>query len=78
MEYRKYKQGNLVINSRRAIKATNHPKADKFGHVFSNDLTKIHNHNDIAQFIALFNPSSNTYTPLINTPIYQTPQGGRP
>ena len=71
LEYRKYKIGNLVINSRRAIKAPNNPKADKFGHIFSNDLKKIHNQNDIAQFISLFNPNTNRYTPLINTPIYQ-------
>lgn len=72
LEYRKYKEGNLVINSRRAITAPKHSKADKFGHIFSNDLKKINNLNDIAQFISLFNPSDNTYTPLINTSIYQT------
>ena len=71
LEYRKYKIGNLVINSRRAIKAPNNSKADKFGHIFSNDLKKIHHQNDIAQFISLFNPNTNRYTPLINTPIYQ-------
>ncbi|WP_119344778.1 hypothetical protein [Facilibium subflavum] len=72
IEYRKYKEGSLVINSRNPLETPTSYMNDKVTEpLFNNDLEGITSVHDVLQFIFLFNKETQTYLSFTQSSQYQ-------